>query len=61
MDGLTAGGSDGIQDAWDVQVRLRRRRRTDADGLVGRLDEGCLRIGRRVDGNGLDPHLLTRP
>ena len=51
--GLVARGDDLLRD----QVRFPRRRRADANRLVGRFDVLCVLVGLGVDSNGLDAHL----
>ena len=51
------GGRD---DARDAQVALGRRRRPDADRLVGEADVQRVAVGGRVHRDGLDPELVER-
>ena len=60
MDCLAAGRTGGGDHVRDAQVALRRRRRPDADGLVGEPDVQQVTVGRRVDGDGLRAELVDR-
>ena len=57
VDRVAAGDLGGGQDVRDVQVRVARRRRADADRLVGQVDGQRVGVGRRVDGHGRDAQL----
>ncbi len=59
VDGVGAGDLGRGDDGRDVEVALRRRRRPDADGLVGEADGECVAVGRGVHRDGLDPHLAA--
>ena len=43
-----------------VEVALGKARATDTVGLVGELHVQRVRIGRGIDGNGLDAHIAAR-
>ena len=43
-----------------VEVALGKARATDAVGLVGELHMQRVRIGRGIDGDGLDAHIAAR-
>ena len=58
MDRLAARRLRGGDDRGNVEVALRRRRRSDTDGAVGQADVQRVLVGRRVDGDGLDPELV---
>ena len=47
-------------DVRDPQVALGGRGRPDAHRLVGELDVERVAVGRRVDGDRLDPELVQR-
>ena len=59
MDRLGAGDLAGGDDVRHRQVALARRRRADADALVGHADVHGVRVGGRMDRHGLDAHLLA--
>jgi hypothetical protein len=46
-------------DRINIEVALRRWRRTDANGLVGSRNKRQIAVGIRVDGDALDPELAT--
>ena len=50
------GGRD---DVGDVEVGVGRRRRADADRLVGEADVHRVGVGGRMDGDRLDAHLVA--
>ena len=50
------GGRD---DVGDVEIGFGRRRRADADGLVGEADVHRVGVGGRMDRDGLDAHLVA--
>ena len=55
--GLFGGGEDGV----DVEIAGARRRRADADRLVGGLDVRRLRVGIGIDGDGADAEPRAGP
>ena len=59
MDRVRAGDLAGRDDRGDVQVGLARRRRTDADRLVGEPHMHGVGIRRRMHGDGRDAHFLA--
>ena len=59
VDGVGAGDLGRGDDARDVQVALARRRRPDADLLVGEAHVQRLAVGLGVDGDGADAELLA--
>ena len=59
MDRVGAGHLGGRDDLRDVEVALPRRRRADADRLVGELHVQRLGVGRRVHRDRLEAHLAT--
>jgi hypothetical protein len=61
MDRIRAGDLRGGDDPGDVEVRFARRRRPDADVVVGESDVERLPVGVRVDGDGLESELAARP
>jgi hypothetical protein len=56
MDGLGAGGQRRLDDLVDHQVGLARRRRADADGLVGQAHVARAGVGLGIHGDGADAH-----
>src|SRR5665647_2169160 len=60
MDRVGARDLRGGDEARDLEVRLARRRRPDADIVVGKADVERLAIGFGVDGNRLDVELAAR-
>ena len=59
VDRVGARDLGGADDRRDVEVARARRRRTDADLLVGEADVQRVGVGGRVDGDRADPHLPT--
>lgn len=59
MNGLTACLLNGLQNTRDIEVRIRRCRRPDANGLIGSLDEGCLGIRCGIDRHGSNTQIFT--
>ena len=59
MHRLRAGDLAGGDDARDVQVALRRRRRADADALVGEPHMHRVGVGGRVHRDRLDAEFLA--
>ena len=59
MDRVGAGDLAGRQQLRNVEVALARRRRADADALVGQLDVHGVGVGGGVDRNGCDVQLLA--
>src|SRR5262245_44511339 len=60
MDGPAARGLGGRNQIRDPEVALHRRRRSDADRLVGQTDVQRVPVGGRVDGDRLDVELVER-
>jgi hypothetical protein len=56
MDGLGAGGQRRCDDLVHHQVGLARRRRADADGLVGKAHMARAFVGLGIHGDGADAH-----
>src|SRR5690606_25087314 len=61
MDRIRAGDLAGRDDLVDVEVGFARRRRTDADALVGEAHVHCIRVGGGVHSDRLDAELLAGP
>ena len=59
MDGVDAGDGRGREDRRDVEVAVARRRRADADRLVGQPHMHGVAVGRRMDRHRLDAHLAA--
>ena len=59
MDRVGAGDLAGGDDRRDVEVALARRRRADADALVGEPHMHGVGVGRRMDGDRRDADLLA--
>ena len=59
MDRLGAGDLAGGEDRRDIEIAFARRRRADADALVGEPDVHGVGIGGRMDGHGGDAQLLA--
>ena len=60
MNRLRVGDFGRADDRGNVQVALRRRRRADAYRLVGKPHVFGIRVGFRVDDDGLDGQLAAR-
>ena len=60
MHGVGAGDLAGRQQRGHVEVAFARRRRADADALVGELDVHRLLVGGRIDRDRGDAELLGR-
>ena len=60
MDRVGAGDLAGGEQGGDVEIGIARRRRADADALVGELDVHRLLVGGRIDGDRGDAELLGR-
>jgi hypothetical protein len=60
MDGIGAGDLGGGDQTRDSQIRFARRRRPDADVIVGEPHVQRFAVGFRVHGDGLDPQLAAR-
>ena len=61
MDRLRPGSGSGVEDRVDPEVALRRRRRPEADRLVGDPDVGRRRVRVAVDRDRLDAELVAGP
>ena len=61
VDGVAAGRDARGDERGDLEVALGGRRRPDVDGAVGELDVERVAVGRRVDSDGLEPFVATRP
>src|SRR5262249_37416162 len=61
VDGVGAGYDGGADQRRYVQVAGRRYRRTDAKGLIGKLDVQGVGVGLRVDGDGPNAQLPAGP
>ena len=61
MHGVGAGDLAGRDDARNVEVALGRRRRPDADALVGEPHMHRVGVGGRMHRDGLDAELLAGP
>jgi hypothetical protein len=59
MDRVGTGDLGGCDQAWDAEVRLARRRRANADVIVGKAHMQRFAIRFRVDGDRLDPDFLA--
>ena len=59
MDRVGAGDGRGGQDRRDVEIAVARRRRADADALVGQAHMHGVGVGGRMHGHGLDAHLAA--
>src|SRR5690606_4305541 len=59
VDRLGAGDLGRRDDRGDVQIGLGRRRRADADALVGQAHPHGAAVGLGVNGDGGDSHLLA--
>ena len=60
VNSLAAGRLCGADHVRDAEVALARRRRTDANRLVGQANVERIGVGGRVDGYGLDAELVQR-
>ncbi len=58
MYGVGSRGLCGCEDVVDPQVRLRRRRRTDAPRLVRHRHVRCASVSFREDGDAFDAEAL---
>ena len=61
MDGARAGALRRLDEALDLQIALRRRRRADQIRLVGEGDVERAAVGLGVDRDRPDPELAQRP
>ena len=59
VDGVGVDDLGRRDDVGDVEVGFGRRRRADADGLVGEADVHRVGVGGRMDRDGLDAHLVA--
>ena len=59
MDGVGAGDLAGGEELRNVEVGVARRRRADADALVGEADMHGVAVGGRVDRDGGDAEFLA--
>ena len=59
MDGVGAGDLAGGDDRGDVEIAFARRRRADADALVGEAHMHGVGVGGRMHGDGGDAQLLA--
>ena len=59
MDRVGAGDLAGGEQARNVEIALRRRRRADADALVGEAHVHGVGVGGRMHGDGRDAELLA--
>src|SRR5579883_115673 len=59
MDGVGAGDRRGRQDGRHVEIAVARRRRADADALVGEPHMHGVGVGGRMDRDGCDAHLAA--
>ena len=59
MDRIGAGDRRGREDRRDIQIAVARRRRADADGLVGEPHIHRIGVGGRMHRHRLDPHLAA--
>src|SRR5262245_33363158 len=57
MDGVGAGDLAGGQQAWNVEIALRRWRRADADAFIGKAHVHGIGIGGGMHGDGGDADL----
>ena len=60
MHRVGAGDLAGGEQGGDVEIAVARRRRADADALVGELDVHRLLVGGRIDRDRRDAELLGR-
>ena len=60
MDCVGAGDLAGGEQRGDVEIGVARRRRADADALVGELDVHRLLVGGRIDRDRGDAEFLGR-
>ncbi len=61
MDGVGASRLGRRHDLVDHEIGLRRGRRADRDGLVGRLDMDRVAVGLGINRDGLDAEPARRP
>jgi hypothetical protein len=55
MDGVGAGDLGGGDDARNLEVRIARGGRADADVVIGKADVQGLAVGLGIHGDRLDP------
>ena len=60
MDRIGAADLGGGDDVRDVEIGVGGRRWSDADGMIREADVHRVGVRRRMDGNGLDAHFMTR-
>src|SRR5260370_14104179 len=61
MNGLPVADLGGADEGGDVEIAVDRRRRADADGLVGEIQVGRAAIGLAEDGDDLDAQVAAGP
>src|SRR4030081_360683 len=59
MDRLRAADERGRHDRRDVQIGIARRRRPDADRLIGQMHRQAVRVRFAVHEHGLDAELAA--
>ena len=59
MNGIDIGDFRSRDDGGHIQIALRRSRRPDADGFVGKADVERVAVRLAVDGNRADPQFLA--
>src|ERR1700757_3676031 len=60
MEGLGAVYFARREKRWDIEIRIARPRRANADGFVCELDMHRVGVGSRMDRHGRDSKLLSR-
>ncbi|MCY1173560.1 hypothetical protein D9M73_137240 [compost metagenome] len=60
MDRVRARNFGGGNDVGDVQIALDRRRRPDADRLIGQAHMHRIAVCGRMHGDRLDAHFMAR-
>ena len=60
MNCFSFGFRRGANERFNIQITLTRRRRTNADGFVGKADVHRVGVGGRVDRHRLDTHFVAR-
>ena len=61
MDGIGAGNLAGGQQGWDIEIAVLRRRRPDADALVGEPNMHGVGVRRRMHRHRRNAELFARP
>src|ERR1700746_3758451 len=59
MEGFSAGYFACREKRWDIEIRIARSRRTNADRFIGELHMHRIGVGSRMDRHGRDAEFLS--